>query len=137
MGPSCGGSVSTLGDGVWLMPRSAEGLRRAILATRAKGVCHHMHHSTHTESALHPCSRTRVAHTHRATARVASLAHKPGRYVQRVASGAERRAAECSTARLSGTRTTAHSARTCTCVVRADVLFCSRLHLLPLYSKCA
>ena len=40
-----------------------------------------MHHSTHTESALHSSAITRVTHTCYATARVASLAHNPRRHV--------------------------------------------------------
>ena len=41
----------------------------------------HMRHNTLTESALHPRAHTCVARTHRATARVASLAHSPRRHV--------------------------------------------------------
>ena len=45
------------------------------------GVCHHLHHSTHTESAPHSGALTRTTHTCYATACVASLAHNPRRYV--------------------------------------------------------
>ena len=76
--PSCGGSASTLRVGVWRWPRSAEGLARANPHARQKEACHHMHHA-HTETALHPCVLAGVTHTHRATARVASLAHKSRR----------------------------------------------------------
>ena len=65
------------------------GLRRAPprysdaqnLPTREKEACQHVHHSTHTESALHSCALTCATHTHTATARVASLAHNPRRHV--------------------------------------------------------
>ena len=58
-----------------------QGTRMRIIPTREKGVCHHMHHSTHTESALHSSAITRATHTCYATARVASLALNPRRYV--------------------------------------------------------
>ena len=67
---------------------------RNVSHTREKGLCHHMHHSTYTESALRSCVLTRATHTRHATARVASLANNPRRHVQSVASAAQRRAAQ-------------------------------------------
>ena len=56
------------------------GTRTRNIPTREQEGWHHMHRSTHThthtESALHPCALACVTDTHRATARVASLAHK-------------------------------------------------------------
>ena len=78
------------------------------IPTRGKGVCHHTHHSTHTESALHSSAITRATHTCYATARVASVAHNPRRCVlaRATRSDAQRSAAQRSTARASSTCTT-------------------------------
>ena len=82
VGPSCGGGVSTLRVGVRHRPASAEGLRRALIPTRVKGmVSSHAPQHTHTESALCARPRSCVVHAHHATTHVASLAHTPRRYV--------------------------------------------------------
>ena len=121
VGPSCGGCVSTLRVGVWPSPRSAKGLgcaqspraKKGAVCTTAyrlrarhfakKGVCHHMHHSTHTESALHSSAITRATHTCYRTRSLLGSQSKEVFAMRHARRGATRSAAQRSTARASST----------------------------------